>query len=136
MPLVNKGQTNENSATSLLARLLKPDGLPVATADVTELLLKVYDNKTGTLVVPEGQDPDTYDGTDLTVADVILDAPVGSADDIRWTEPDPYNVRLDLHGSHFPDGGVTYQVELKVTPAAGDPNYQLWQIKTNNIWSE
>ena len=134
--LVNKGQTIEDSATTLLARLLKPDGSAYGTADVTALVLRVFDNATGTLVVPAGEDAETYDGTDLTVADVILDAPVGKDDDIRWTDADPYTVRLDLHGSHFPEGGKTYQVEVKVTQAAGDPAFLVWQIKTLNIFSE
>jgi hypothetical protein len=136
MPLVNKGRTIENSATTILARSVKPDGSPRLPADVTALTLRVYENKTGTLVVPEGEDEETYEGTDLTVADVILDPVVTADDDVRWTDDEGYNVRLDLHGSHFPEGGKVYQVELKVTPATGDPGYLLWQITTENIWSE
>jgi hypothetical protein len=136
MTLIYKGETIEDSATTLLGRLPRTNGTAAVPADVAALRLKVYENKAGTLIVPEGEDAETYDGTDLTVATVILDPPVPSTADVRWTEDDPYNVKIDLHGSHFPEGGKTYQVEVRVTPTVGDPSYLLWQVKTTNIWSE
>jgi hypothetical protein len=121
---VTRGQCIERSAVVLLARILKADGSLAVHADVTAALLKVFDAKAGTLVTPTGGGGG-YAGTALTVASVFNDAPTS---DPRWDFTDP--------PSFFPVGGVTYQAEVKFTPASGDPFYVLWQLATTKIYSE
>ena len=135
--LVTKAKVIENSAVILTAKVKDPvTGTMLIPADVTSMLLRVYEvptSGTPTLIVPAGES-EPYTGTALTVADVVLDPP--DTGPLANGDAEGINVRLALDGSHLPDGDKTYRAEVKVTPAAGDAFYLLWELKTLAVHSE
>jgi hypothetical protein len=130
--LITKASVIENSAALLLARVIGADGDPIQQADVSALKLKVFDPD-GVLITPTGGGGG-YTGTTLLPADVILDTP--GTNEVLWPYDDGYNFIAQLDGSYWPEGGKTYQAEVKVTPVSGDAYYLLFALTTTNIYSE
>lgn len=147
--LVYKDSAIENSATVVLGRITDVQGYAVTQDAIQSITLRVYEQttSTGTLIVPDGENPMTYDGTVLTISDVIFDTPV--VDDIRWPYGDEedidgtgYNLAIALDGSYLPEGNKVYRVEVEVVPLPDEYNniigltyYLLWELTTTNIWS-
>jgi hypothetical protein len=134
---LTKSKVIEDSAAIFTARFRKADdvGTPVVAADITSVRLRVYDTTTptGTLVVPDGEDPDTYDGTDIDPADVFI----GTLNTGYLSDDDTgFNFRCDLHGSHFPEGSKVYRVEFCIVPVDADPIYRLYEVKSLNVFSQ
>lgn len=121
--IVTKGKIIENSAVVLMARVIDIAGDPMQIADITSLVIKVFDS--------EGTQVST---ATLTVADVISDTLVTG--DPRWTADEiGYNFAHAMAGSNWPEAGK-YFVELKVTPVTGFAFYVLWELQAVNIFSE
>lgn len=125
--LVTKGKIIENSAVILTSRLINANtGSPIVPANVSSINLEVWDTTSA-----DGTEVGT--AVDLDPADVILPSlNTGYLSD----DPTGYNLRIDLSGDNFPDGGKVYRVEVKVTPTTGDPWYRLWELTTLNVYSE
>jgi hypothetical protein len=130
--LITKASVIENSAALLLARVIGADGNPVQQADINAITLKVFDAG-GVLVTPSGGGGG-YTSTPLDPADVILDTP--ATNEALWPYDDGYNFIVQLDGSYWPVGGVTYQAEVKVEPVDGEAYYLLYWLTTTNIYSE
>lgn len=132
-----KATVIENSGFVLLGRLAGIDGQPLVQADIDAIEVRSYihsGQQKGTLVIPTGA-PEPYTGTDLDPVDVLFDEL--QTDDPRWTEDEEgYNFLYVVDGSFVPEGDITYQVEVKVTPVSGPSTIGLWQLKATNVYTQ
>lgn len=131
MNLVTKAKTISASATVLLARIVGADGAPIVQADISSILMKVFDTSTSppTLV--------NTGGTSLVVADVISNTLQTDPTGLLWTDATGYNFSHELNGhTYTPGDSITYRVELKFTPTTGEPFYVLFELTTIPVYSE
>ena len=94
------------SAAVLIARVKTSTGADAQQADVAGISVKVFDMTSGSQV------GETYAPAVSVVYDALQPA------DARSTEA--YNVAIPLAGSYWPEGGRTYQVQVRFTPTSGD----------------
>lgn len=114
----------ENSGAVLMARIVNDLGVAVVQADISSLTCKVYNNETGTLIT----------SPTLSVGSTIYNTLQTPA---AWTaDSTGFNFAASLAGSCWPEGGVVYRVEVKVTPASGNPYYLVWDLQALDILSE
>src|SRR5438552_2294404 len=120
-----KGKILENSSVTLLARVRDNAGALITKVAISSIAAKVFNRTTGDLVATNLLDKNTC------VFDTLQT-------DSRWTaDSDGYNFAATLSGTNFPDGNVTYRVEIKATPTSGDPFYiGAWDLQSVNIYSE
>jgi len=96
----------EDGGALVLARVVDWDGNVMSQAACSSLTYRVCQ---------EGETPPN--STTAVVADTILEPPSNAHPD--WACNLPYNFRLLLPASSFPDGDAYYAIEIKVTPASG-----------------
>ncbi len=138
MATIVKANVIENSAGIFLRQLLDTTGAAIGPSAIASMTLKAFHADgadLGQLVVPEGEDAETYTGTTLDPADVLYSTLQTGYRATQGGLEDGFNLRIDAHGSYWPEAGK-YQIEVKVTPNVGDPFYLLWDLKALNIFSE
>jgi hypothetical protein len=108
----------EDSAFSLMARVVGSNGVLITQADITSIAYSVVKISDGTVI-----------GTgSLTVADVVFDT---LQTDKRWSEDSTgYNVLITPNPTLIPEGGVTYAFEVVFTPVVGYPFIVIFHIET------
>src|SRR6266542_2989723 len=115
--LITQARIIENSGVVLMARVVKDSGAAIQQADISGLTCKVYNYEDGSLIA----------SPTLTVAGNIFDSLQKPA---SWTvDSTGYNFSASLAGSNFPEGGVTYRVEVKFSPASGNAFYVLFDLQ-------
>lgn len=120
---INKARVIENSGAVLLARVVKDSGAAIVQADITSITAKVFSADDGTQISTPT----------LTVAGCVYDT---LQTDARWSADSiGYNVAISLSGDNWPDAG-NYRIEIKFTPASGNPFYVVWDVLALNIFSE
>jgi hypothetical protein len=111
---------NEDGAAVYLAHITGADGANVNRATFNT------GSPAGTIhryVTNKKTRAKTADGTTLVINDVVFDSLQGSGS-VQWPYVTGYNFRDVIPPSAFPDGGVTYEVQYKFTPAAN--GYAFW----------
>lgn len=100
----------EDSGIVLMGRGRSPGGGYFQQSDFTSIKLKIYDKEApATLIVSE---------ITLTISSVIFNSL--QTNDSRWTiDATGYNFRYVTLAAHLPNGGRTYRLEFKFTPADG-----------------
>ena len=99
----------EDSGCRWMARVLGADGDAIQQADVSSIAYSVYNKADLTTATATGT---------LVVSTVIYDT---LQTDSRWTEDSTgYNFGWNVPASTFATGGVTYRIEVKITPASGE----------------
>lgn len=116
------GEVIAASAATLSALVTKDlSGTAIVQADISTIVVKVYDRKAGTQV-----------GADYTpaVSACVLDTIETDANGGQ------YNLAIDLAGTYWPTGDTNYRAEAKLTPVSGNPYYVLWDLQAKRIYSE
>jgi len=99
----------EDSGLRWMARILGNDGDAIVQADISAIVYSVYNKADLTTATTTGT---------LTVSDVIFDT---LQTDSRWGKDSTgYNFAWNVPASIFALGNVTYRIEVKLTPAAGE----------------
>lgn len=100
----------EDSGVRWMARILGQSGSAIVQADVSSIVYSVYDKSDTTAATATGT---------LTVSDVIYNA---LQTDSRWgKDTTGYNFGWNVPASIFATGNKTYRIEVKITPASGEP---------------
>jgi len=68
--------------------------------------------------------------TSLTISAVIFDTLQTAAPWDSAADSTGYNFRLDLAGTHRPNGGKWHRVEIVITPSSGGAYPLVWIIET------
>lgn len=114
--LAQKVRVIANSGATLMARLRRNDGTTLVPADVNSVAIKVYDD-TGKLTA-------TLPGSAYTIfSSLQVDA--------RWViDSIGYQFAVNVPGTAWTKGNVTYRVEAAITPAVGNLFFVLWDCDT------
>lgn len=111
----------EDSAATLMARVVGADGSYITQAGMTGISYKIFDLNSAT--------PDTAIKSDnLVVANVVFDA---LQTDARWTEDATgYNFRWTqpADASVWATGGHRYRQEILFNPVAGDDFWLIYEL--------
>jgi hypothetical protein len=121
--MINRAIVNANSPAVLLFRVAKMDGTLIKQADVASISVATYDTQSQAIV-----------GTAFTpsVNTSVFDT---LQTDSRWNaDAVGYNVAIAMPATAWPAQG-RYQVEVKITPAAGSIFYLVTQIQAEKLFS-
>ena len=113
----------ENNSSVLIARVRRAgNGGYLTQSTTTSISVKSYKQGDGSLV---------HTSTPV-IADVVFNTlQTGS----EWqVDETGYNLRIPLSGSHFPDGQVSYQLELEIVPTDGFTLRHSVIVNTSNLY--
>lgn len=115
--MIQHGETIQNSATQLLARVLGPAGANLTPEAVSYVSINVMDLQAGS---------ETYASGQVAPSGIISEQ---LQTDPRWTvDSVGYNVLLALPGAAFPEGS-TFQVQVVIQPVGGLAFTLLWRLE-------
>lgn len=115
------GYCVEDSGCYLMARVTGNSGSVITQASISTISYGVWDMSTSppTVVVAAG--------TSLVVSAVVFDT---LQTDARWTRDSTgYCFAVAMPAASFPDGGRTYRVEVKMTPASGAVFHVIFDVE-------
>lgn len=116
MSVVIKGIVIANSPAILARRVQTLAGSYLVNADVTSIVVKVYNEFTSVLVA-------TLDSSAWTIHDTLQTDAIWQGEDAIG-----YNLAIAIPGSAWPVEG-TYRVQALVTPVAGSAFEMLWDCQ-------
>ena len=121
----------ENSAVTVRDRLLKEDTTAVQSADVYDIVARVFDLNSST-------PSDAVEEITLDIGSVLYDT---LQDDDAWSDSTGYNFKWTVDPSWISKGGSHYRVEIQVDIDSGSdltPTTAVWvrfNVKTVGIGS-
>lgn len=115
----------EDTGAVIMARVYGNAGTAITQASLSSIVCKVYDLTNGDTLIATRT---------LVIASVVFDTLQTS--DPRWTEDDTgYNFLDVVEATNFPEGGRTYRLEYKFTPASGQVFAFKARVDTVNLLS-
>lgn len=115
--------TTQGNPATILARVLDQTGTPITQSSVSSVSVTVYNAETST----------STGSSTPAVADCVFNTL--QTGDSRWsTDHIGFNLAVDVDGTALNVGDTTFQVQIEITPAAGEPYRLIAIVETREIF--
>ena len=120
----------EDSPIALMDRVKNLSGTNITQASVSTITYRVDEYASENDARSTSNGTEITDDTSLTKTDVVFDTLQTAAPWDSTADATGYNFRVDLAGTHRPNGNKWHRVEITITPSTGGAFPLVWIIET------